>query len=67
MIFNYFEQKFNYYCIKMKFEKITYLLDITSNNKDLPKFVTKKWIEVYMINQKNIRILTKKLELRHQC
>ena len=31
----------------MEFQKITNFLDITSNNKDLPKFVTKKWIEVY--------------------
>ena len=31
----------------MKFQKITNFLDITSDNKDLPKFVTKKWIEVY--------------------
>ena len=27
--------------------KITNFLDITSDNKDLPKFVTKKWIDVY--------------------
>ena len=31
----------------MKFQKITNFLDITSENKDLPKLVTKKWIEVY--------------------
>ena len=31
----------------MKFQKITNFLDITSDNKDLPKFVTKNWIEVY--------------------
>ena len=31
----------------MEFQKITNFLDITSDNKDLPKFVTKKWIEVY--------------------
>ena len=29
----------------MEFQKITHFLDITSDNKDLPKFVTKKWIE----------------------
>ena len=27
--------------------KIVHFLDIISDNKDLPKFVTKKWIEVY--------------------
>ena len=31
----------------MEFQKITNFLDITSDNKDLPKLVTKKWIEVY--------------------
>ena len=31
----------------MEFQKITNFLDITSDNKDLPKFVTKNWIEVY--------------------
>ena len=31
----------------MEFQKITNFLDITSDNKDLPKVVTKKWIEVY--------------------
>ena len=31
----------------MEFQKITNVLDINSDNKDLPKFVTKKWIEVY--------------------
>ena len=30
----------------MEFQKITNFLDITSDDKDLPKFVTKKWIEV---------------------
>ena len=31
----------------MEFQKIANFLDITSDNKDLSKFVTKKWIEVY--------------------
>ena len=31
----------------MEFQKITNFLDITSDNKDLPKVATKKWIEVY--------------------
>ena len=48
----------------MEFQKITNFLDITFDNKDLPKFVTKKWIEVcdqsegnYNVN-KEIRIKT---------
>ena len=31
----------------MELQKIGNFLDITSDNKDLPKFVAKKWIEVY--------------------
>ena len=47
MILDSFEYKFYFLCIKIEFQKITNFLDITSDNKDLPKFVTKKWIEVY--------------------
>ena len=49
----------------MEFQKIINFLDITSDYKDLPRYVTKKWIEVY--DQKKITTLTKKLELKHQC
>ena len=31
----------------MGFQKIKNFLDMTTDNKDLPKFVTKKWIKVY--------------------
>ena len=31
----------------MEFQKNANFLDITSDNKDFPKLVTKKWIEVY--------------------
>ena len=37
----------------MEFQKIVNFLDTTSDNKDLPKFVTKKWIEVYDQSQGN--------------
>ena len=53
----------------MEFQKIVNLLDITSDNKDLPKYVTKKWIEVYDQSEKNynvnkeIRIKTPMLRL----
>ena len=50
----------------MEFQKIVNLLDITSDDKDLPRFVTKKQIEVYDQLEK-ITMLTKKLELKHQC
>ena len=40
----------------MEFQKIINLLDTTSDNKDLPRFVTKKWIEVYDQSEKNHNI-----------
>ena len=51
----------------MEFQKVVNFLDTTSGNKDLPKFVTKKWIEVYDQSQgnydvnKEIRIKTSML------
>ena len=50
----------------MEFQKIVNLLDITSDDKDLPRYVTKKWIEFYDQSEK-ITTLIKKLELKHQC
>ena len=51
----------------MEFQKFVSFLDTASANKDLPKFVTKKWIEfhdhsqkVYDVN-KEIRIKTSML------
>ena len=41
----------------MEFKKITNCLDITSdNNFNLPKFVTKKWIEVYEQSEGNYNL-----------
>ena len=37
----------------MKFQKITSFLDTTSDDKGLPRFVTKKWIEFYNQSEKN--------------
>ena len=62
----------------MEFQKIINLLDITYDNKDLPKFVTKKWIEAYDQSEgnysvnKKIRIKTSMLrsdlcERRYYC
>ena len=51
----------------MEFQKIVHFIDTTSDNKDLPKFATKKWIEVYDQSQgnyyvnKEIRIKTSML------
>ena len=48
-----FEHKMWHYCIKMEFQKIGHFLDIKSDDKDLLRFVTKKWIEVYDQSEKN--------------
>ena len=37
----------------MEFQKITNFLDITSDDKDLPRYVTKRWVEVYDQSQEN--------------
>ena len=37
----------------MEFQKIVNFVDITSDNKDLPRYATKKWIEVYDQSEKN--------------
>ena len=37
----------------MEFQKIVNLLDITSDNKGLPRYITKKWVEVYRQSQEN--------------
>ena len=40
----------------MGFQKITNFLDTTFDNKDLPTFVTKKWIEVYDQSEGNYNV-----------
>ena len=40
----------------MEFQKIVNFLDTTSDDKDLPRFVTKKWIEVYDQSEKNCNV-----------
>ena len=47
MTLDCFEHKVWHYNIKMEFQKIVNFLDTTSDDKDLSRFVTKKWIEVY--------------------
>ena len=47
MTLDCFEHKMWYHCIKMEFQKIVNFLERTSDDKDLPRFVTKKWTEVY--------------------
>ena len=47
MTLNCLEYKMRHHCIKMEFQKIENFLETTFDDKDLPRFVTKKWIEVY--------------------
>ena len=44
---NFIEYIFYFLCIKIEFQKIANFLDKTSDDKDLPTFAAKKWIEVY--------------------
>ena len=53
MTLNCFEYKMWHHCIKMEIQKIANFLDATSDYKDLPRFVTRKWIEVYDQSEKN--------------
>ena len=49
----------------MEFQKIINFLETISDNKDLSKFVTKKWVEVYDQSQENYNP-DKKLGSKHQ-
>ena len=40
----------------MEFQKIVNFIDTTSDNKDLPTFVIKKWIEVYDQSERNCNV-----------
>ena len=40
----------------MEFQKILNLFDTTFDDKDLPRFVTKKWIKVYDQSEKNYNV-----------
>ena len=50
----------------MQFQKIVNFLNTTSDNKDLPTFVTKKWIEIYDQSEGNYNV-NKELGLKNQC
>ena len=40
----------------MEFQIIVNFLDATFDDKDLPRFVTKKWIEVYDQSERNYNV-----------
>ena len=50
----------------MEFQKIVNFLDTTFDNKDLPMFVTKKWIEVYDQSEGNYNV-NKEIRFKNQC
>ena len=49
----------------MEFQKVVNFLATTSDDNNLPRFVTKNGLN-FMINQKEITTLIKKLESKHQ-
>ena len=53
-----------FYCIKMEFQKIANFLDTTPDDKDLPRFVTKKWIKVYDQTGKNNYNVNKEIRIK---
>ena len=50
---NFIDYRFYFLCIKMEFQKIINFFDKISDDKDLPRFVTKQWIAVYDQSEKN--------------
>ena len=50
----------------MEFQKIVNLFDTTFDDKDYQDLLLKNGLK-FMINQKKITALTKKLESKHQC
>ena len=56
-----------HYCIKMEFPKIADFLNTTSDDKDLQKDLLLKNGLKSMINQENMTMLIKKLQLKRQC
>ena len=60
MTWDCFEHKMWHHCLKMEFQKILNFLDTTSDDKDLPRFVTKNGLK-FVINEEEITMLIKKL------
>ena len=53
--------------IKMEYQKITYLLDTTSDN--VPRFTTKKWVKVHdqSSSAEDRYKPSKQIDLKHHC
>ena len=60
MTWDCFEHKMWHHCLKMEFQKILNFLDTTSDDKDLPRFVTENGLK-FVINEEEITMLIKKL------
>ena len=56
MTLHCFEHKMQHHCLKMEFQKIVNFLETTSDDKDFPRFLTKKWIEVYDQSKGNYNV-----------
>ena len=50
--------------MKMQFQKIVNLHNTTFNDRDLPRFVTKKWIEFYDQSGKNNYNVNKEIGIK---
>ena len=48
----------------MEFQKIVNLFDTTFHDKDLPRFVTKKWIEVHDQSEKKKKNPNKEIRIK---
>ena len=50
----------------MEYQKILNLLDMASDDKDLLRFVTKKWTEIYYQSEGNYNV-NKEIRIKLQC
>ena len=50
----------------MEFQKILNLLDMACDDKELPRFVTKKWNEVYDQSERNYNVI-KEIRIIIRC
>ena len=53
--------------MKMKFQKILNLLETTTDDEDLPRFVTKNGLKFMITQEERITMSTKKIVLKYQC
>ena len=66
MTLNFFEHKFYFHCIKIEFKKLQIFLIQPLMIKIYQDLLLKNGLK-YVINQEEITMSIKKLELKHQC